>query len=370
MNMDNIAPSGVYTLLCGMRSKLPSDVYFDFLGHFDLTEKSIVEHVFGSRHFNHGPTSGKLLNWLHIFSFSWSVVRKEQYRTVHVAADTTWKALFFVIAARLGGARNVIVESHNSNLAGKKIFLQKILHALSRPLLVLLTSQMVSCSSEAASWMWGKRASSYAKHHLLVNGVDIERFSFDANMRRAERKRLNISEDCLVFGHVSNFSFAKNPEYLVDVFQSLYDLDHTVKFVVAGSGASKSNTMDKIAEKPFSRNVIDLGRIDDVERLYNLVDVFVMPSRFEGLPMAALEAAATGLPVYLSENVSRSVVVTSKVRLLALSLGPSTWASIIKEQFMGEDKGKSRKCIADILRGTPTDNLTKVNAYLDLYSYK
>jgi glycosyltransferase involved in cell wall biosynthesis len=151
-------------------------------------------------------------------------------------------------------------------------------------------------SPEDFYFLLERRIVSRSKLRLLGNGVDLERFRPDPARRDEVRKELGLKDDQIAVGLVARLVEEKGVPELIEAAERLGD--RYVVFVVGPRDPEKSDAVsEELLSKAESNGVRFLGMRRDVERIYQAMDLFVLPSHREGFPRAAMEAAASGLPV-------------------------------------------------------------------------
>lgn len=182
-----------------------------------------------------------------------------------------------------------------------------------------------TCGDDAARWLFGPRLSKEAV--FLPNAVDTAALAFDPAARAAVR-RTHVWDGRTVVGHVGRFSAQKNHRLLLDIFAHLRHLDPTALLVlIGGGGQTERRTRERVKRLGLTGHVRFMGIRTDIARLLQGIDVFLFPSRFEGLSVAMLEAQAAGLPVVCSDGIPRQgIVLPDLVTSLPLTAAPATWA--------------------------------------------
>ena len=132
-----------------------------------------------------------------------------------------------------------------------------------------------------------------------------------------------------VIGHVGRFSTPKNHKTLIDIFETLVQMDDTSRLVLVGDGELKKNIEKQVREKRLENKVVFAGMQKDVSGFMQMMDVFVMPSLYEGLPVSAIEAQAAGIPCILSDAVTEEVIVNDSVKRLPIGASTQIWAEEI-----------------------------------------
>jgi len=163
-----------------------------------------------------------------------------------------------------------------------------------RPLAPLFATHLFSCSDYAGKWLYGKKREFY----VMRNGIDIERFRFSEYSRKRIREQYEISEEEFVVGHVGRFMFQKNHEFLVRIFD-LLPIEKK-RLLLVGDGQLLDDVKKQVAELGLSDRIIFVGSVEDTAPCYSAMDVFCLPSRFEGLAVVRVEALSAGCPTLVS----------------------------------------------------------------------
>jgi glycosyltransferase involved in cell wall biosynthesis len=346
---------------------LPDSIVFDFLGDFEENRLSEGVRNYGGRIFATPHSQLRLLKWPRIAAYSYRIFRSANYRIVHIAADTSYKALFFAIPARLAGIQRIIIESHNSSIGGQAKALKRTLHRLLRPLVHYVCDIPIACSEEAARWLWPENVVNSESFRIITNGVDLDRFTFREKDRDEFREELGIRDDALLLGHVSNFTFAKNPLFILKVFEEAYNQNNRAVLLLIGESDEKHQILKNANnEGNWEHNIRDIGHLDDVTKAYSAMDAYLQPSLYEGQPIAALEAAASGLDVWLSDRISESSHISSNVHSLSLDLPPAVWANKLVDSAISGTT-RNRKNASQELIGSSADIRSTLRNYLMLY---
>lgn len=249
------------------------------------------------------------------------------YDVVHVHSGSISILAEVAAVAKHNKVKKIIVHSHCA--ADHKTWKYRLIKLVSLPFMSLCPTDHCACSQVAGDWKFSKRI---AKNHLIIlkNGVDLQKFSYDEAVRAQYRKKLGIQEDTYVLGHVGRFSYQKNHEYLIDMFGKIKEQCLNSKLLLIGSGELWDDVTNQIASLGLTEDVILLGNVNNVSDYLQVMDTFVLPSRFEGLPIVGVEAQAAGLPVVVSTNVSEELKLTDQIHYLDLS-DMSEWVKLVCE---------------------------------------
>lgn len=197
------------------------------------------------------------------------------------------------------------------------------------------TDYMFTCSELAGISVFGQRAVEEGKTVFVPNAIDCGMFAYDWEKRQKVRDELGIS-DKYVIGHVGRFHYAKNHEYLLQVFDVLYkedskDSEKNYVLLLVGDGDGMESAKQLATELGIREKVHFAGNKSNVWDYYQAMDYFVYPSRYEGLPGTVLEAQASGLRCLMSDSICREVMVTELVKAMSIKEDAGKWAAYLKE---------------------------------------
>ncbi len=261
------------------------------------------------------------------------ICKKGNYKIVHSHMNAL--SVFPLFAACLAKVPVRIAHSHSTlshGEDGKRDLIKKLL----RPFSGLFATHYFACSAHAGRWLFGGRAFGAGKVVLAKNAIDTQKFRYEPEARAAARKRLGL-EDKLVLGHVGRFSPQKNHGYLLDVFRAVCEKrGDAALLLIGGMGSAGEGIEDAVREKAKAYGIADkvcfLGSSEDISGYYQAMDVFVLPSLYEGLGMAAVEAQCAGLPCVLSNRVPKEAKLVEDVTFLPLDTSEDAvkgWAAAI-----------------------------------------
>lgn len=256
------------------------------------------------------------------------IVRDHHYRVVHSHMNTL--AVFSLLPAYLAGARVRIL--HNHSTAVRSEGLRTVLKEILRPFAPLFANRYAACSVLAGTWMYGRARMGSGTVKVLRNAVDLEAYAFSPQRREIVRRELDIGQDAFVVGHVGRFVYQKNHPFLLEVFRTILHRRPDAILLLIGEGELRAAMEEKARAYGMADRVRFLGLRDDVRTLYSAMDVFVLPSWYEGLPVVAVEAQANGLPCFLSDRVTRESELTQSAHFLPLAAGAAAWAAAIAAQ--------------------------------------
>lgn len=314
---------GAFSLMFQIQKRLSSEVVFDYFSPNSFIQNSTYEEIkkLGSRCIDDKIKGNKIIKQFNIYNEFNHFLANNYYEIVHIHADTAWKIAAYLLAAKKAHVNKIIVHSHSSGINGHYRFLNFLLHLVMRPYVIRLSNHKCACSNQAARWMFCTE-----KNVLLIkNGVDINKYRFNKSNREKIRKRYKLN-NIKIIGTVSDYSWAKNPQFLFRLIKKLNN-NSMYKFLLIGDGKGRQLLEEKLVKNNLHKNVIFTGMVTNTEEYLSAMDIFILPSRFEGLPISALEAQINGLYTIVSNKITREVQCSDNYQALSLNL--KTWIRVI-----------------------------------------
>ncbi|MBQ3440950.1 glycosyltransferase [Candidatus Saccharibacteria bacterium] len=222
------------------------------------------------------------------------IIRDNKYDVVHINMLSAANVLP-IKAALKEKVPEIIVHSHNTNMP--KGLVRKVLHRVNKNILARPELIRLACGEAAGRWLFGDDSNFV----VLNNAIDLGKFEFDLNNRAEIRKKYNIDKNDFLMGNVGRISEQKNQIFLLEVLKRMESKN--VKLMIVGDGDKKNALMDKVKAYELEDKVIIVSPTLEIEKYYSAFDIFVLPSKFEGLPVVLVEAGANGLKAIISDKV-------------------------------------------------------------------
>lgn len=233
----------------------------------------------------------------------------------------------------------VIVSHAHNTKSPKSNKIYDMFHYLNRSLVTNKSDRLFQCSEFAGDWVFGKSAKNKKEIISIPNAIDIDKFEYNEDLRNKVREQLNIEEK-MVIGHVGRFSYQKNHKLLIKIFNEVYKLNDDVVLLLIGEGELEKEIRSLIDELGLENNVLFLGLRNDVNELMQAMDVFILPSKFEGLGIVLIEAQTSGLFSYAIDGaVPREAAVTNLLEYISSEASANLWA----KKIMAKGKNYDRK---------------------------
>lgn len=296
-------------------------VQFDFLVHRDFEadyDREILD--LGGKIYH----VSRLIPWSRSYRAELKQFFHEhpEYRIVHVHQDCL-SSVALQCAAECGVPVR-IAHSHSSG-AVKNVKYPIKLHYMKQ--IPKYATQMFACGKQAGDWMFSGN-----EYIIIRNAIDTGKYRYSSVVEKQVRDEFELGE-IIVFGHVGNFTPAKNHLFLLEVFQEILKRKSEAILLLVGGGEKMDSVKEKAESMGIQDKIVFTGVRSDVNRLMQAMNVFVFPSVYEGLPVTMIEAQASGLPCIISDHVSDECIVTKDlVSNMALEDSPARWAELILQQ--------------------------------------
>lgn len=263
-----------------------------------------------------------------------NILKNNKYDVIHIHGNSSLMAIETTIAM-YNKVPVRIVHSHNTTCS------YKVLHKLLQPVLKRTANYGFACGEKAGKWLFKDNS-----YEIINNGIDLKSFTYDEKKRKEFRDKINAGNR-KVIGHVGNFIYQKNHEFLIDVFNELIKKDKNYLLLLISDGALLEQMKEKVNKLGISKNVLFLGKTTEVSSYLQAMDVFVLPSHFEGLPVVLIEGQALGLPCFVSDRVSTEAKLTDLIEFLPID-DTTVWVEKVVNTGIGnreEDCRKAHKII-------------------------
>lgn len=274
-------------------------------------------------------------NITHYYKEINEIIRRNNYDVVHIHKNSFANIIPFVIAKK----RNVpLVLSHSHNTAPSEGGIYKYLHYINRKYAIKNSSKLLACSELAGKWLYGDDKDVI----ILNNGIDVSSFKYSKEIRENMRNQFGFSDEP-IFIHVGRFTAQKNHKFLMEIFKVIHEINNKSKLMLIGEGELQDDIKRIIEEYGLQESVYLLGKRSDINYLLQMADVFIMPSLYEGLPIAAIEAQASGVPIISSNTITKEVNITGLIKWCSLDDKAEVWAKCALQEVNKERKDMSIK---------------------------
>lgn len=271
------------------------------------------------------------------------IMKDNKYDIVHSRMNV--KGMTHLITAWLCGIKIRMIHNHMAYVPkqGK----MKYLTPPAKVICKLFATHWLACSDAAAIDMFGEKAYKQGKVIVVNNAIDAEKYDFNLELRHSVRDEFNIKDE-FVIGVVGRFHEQKNHKFMLKIFKEVLNKNRNVKLMLVGGGELDKEVHQWVDEYGLNDFVIFTGIRTDVPRLLQGMDIFVLPTLYEGFGNVFVEAQAAGLKTIASlEGVPKSTKLTDLIEYVSLKESPETWADIILKYQNGYKRESQIKRIRE-----------------------
>lgn len=252
-------------------------------------------------------------------------VLKNKYDILHIHCSSPFNAWMLYIAKKTG-IRIRIIHSHNA-VESKKVTTRFVFFIM-KPFLRKYATHFWGCSEKAIYTLCGKTKKFVDNHRVIKNAIQVENYVYDEQIRKKVRAEYNL-DGHFVVGNVGRLCSQKNQLFLLDIFSEVLRKKEKAFLLLIGDGNQKKLLERKAEQLGISENILFTGNVPNVNEFYQSMDCFVMPSLYEGLVIAGIEAQCAGLTCLFSSSITEEIKITNNVEFISLNEEPTYWAKQI-----------------------------------------
>lgn len=235
-------------------------------------------------------------------------------------------AVFYFYFAKKYGIKIRIIHSHQNNFADK--FTHKLRNM---PLIYFgkkLATHNFACSKIAGNFLYKRK-----KYEVINNAIDVQKFKYNEETRKKIREQEEIKDDEILFSNIGRFCNQKNQMFLIDIFNLIHQKNPKTKMFLIGAGELKEKILEKINILNLNNFIYVKEPINNVNEYLQAIDVLIMPSLYEGLPVIGVEAQAAGVKCFFSDTITNEAKISSDTVYIKLSSTPEEWCEMILKQI-------------------------------------
>lgn len=277
------------------------------------------------------------------------ILKENQINIVH-----SHMTLMSFMTSFLGLLCGVKVRIAHSHLAQYPTGIKKGIYGFFKVLTKITSNVYFACGEQAAVYLYGKKNLQKGNVHIMHNAIDLEKYQPDEGVRKKLRSQLGI-ENCFCIGNVGRFTEQKNQSYLINAFSLFLKQNPSAKLLLVGEGALLEPAKELAEALQITDSVLFLGARDDVASFYQAMDLFVLPSLYEGLAVVLVETECAGLPILASDTVTREIDLLKTIQYLPLEESMEQWVVKMKEysgryETLFETRKEQSRQTAEVLK--------------------
>jgi L-malate glycosyltransferase len=283
-------------------------------------------------------------------------IRKHRIQIIH--AHLPWAGIVARIAAKQTGVP-VLYTEHNKQ--ERYHFLTRLMNVQSMNAL----SAIIAVSGDVAESIKKHKTNLKIPLHTVLNGVNTETFVRGIHLSDV-RRQLGIPMDAPVVGTIAVFRFQKRLEIWLAAAKDILIKRPDTRFIIVGDGPLKNEIELKYQELGLQGKVYFAGLQTEVRPYLEAMDVYMMSSVFEGLPIAMLEAMSFGLPVVTTNAGGIKEVVRHEVEGVVCDVNETEKLPEMALRLI--NNGNLRRQYGDAARGRVVDAFSMKRMVVDLES--
>lgn len=323
-SVSNMDRAGVETMLMNYYRHIDRNkIQFDFLcnkskpGAYDEEIKKLGGRIY------HTPGLNPFKYFKYLKFMKKFFAEHPEYKIVHAHNGA------FIVYPLFAAKRNKIpVRISHVHSASFTFDYKWPLKVFCKPWIKSCATHKWACGRDAAKFYYGKKAVENGETLTINNAIDIDRFLFNKDKRDEIRNKYNLNGK-YVIGHVGRFDKQKNHSFLIDIFSEVSKKDKNSVLLLLGEGSLMDEIANKVKNLGLEEKVIFMGNVDNVNEFYQAMDVFVLPSIWEGLPVVGIEAQAADLPCVFSDDVTVETTILPTTCYLSRKDSIEEWAKTV-----------------------------------------
>ncbi|TCI25134.1 glycosyltransferase family 1 protein [Exiguobacterium sp. SH5S4] len=325
--------SGVMSFIMNFYRKIDKEnIQFDFL-YWETNEVDYIneiEDLGGNIYKIPKPKIGL------IYSQETEFYKKvSKYKIVHLHEN--YLVSFFSVLRYRNKDMKLIAHAHTTKYSDK--FLNSIRNRILCSPINLIATNFFACSKKAGEVYFGKNKVKNKKVKIINNAIDFKVFLPNSNLRNSIRKDLGVTDE-LVICHVGRFNQQKNHEKIIEIFKEVHKKNKESKLILVGNGPLRAEIENQIKKYELNEVVTILNPGSNISNIMQASDVFLLPSKFEGLGIVLIEAQVIGLECYASDVVPSETIISNKIQFFSLKKDAMEWASLILKSIQGRELKK------------------------------
>lgn len=277
--------------------------------------------------------------------YVYSFLKKNHYDVVHCHNCAFKGLLRGTVPAKLAGIDTIIAHSHSVGMP-KNTVVDNVFRGFLKMLLCWSIDYGLACSDSTGESKYLKSFRNTSRYEIIRNAINIDKFRFNQGSREIIRNQYNIKDE-IIIGNVGRLSFEKNQKKLIAVFDELLKTKKNVRLMIVGGGELEEELKKQVLDLGVTENVVFTGMLDNSSAYYSAMDVFVMPSFYEGFPFTVVEAQVNGLKCVMSDTITQMVNISGDVEFLSLQDSDEDWGEVIWNQAQNRSDDKKTKKVCE-----------------------
>lgn len=357
--ISRIEYGGVESVLLNYFSHIQSDKFEVHLISQDIVIPQCLEQFKQLGFHVHIVTHKRKSLWKNTYEI-WKILRTERFDITH--SHMTLTNFYVLFLAWLCKCKIRISHSHNAFIPKNRV--TQLKYTLLKFINKLPANFFFACGIDAATFLFGEKK--LPSVYLLNNAIDYNKFKFNPSIRETVRKELNI-ENKFCIGHIGRFSTQKNHKYIIELTKELKKEIPNLVVLSIGSGELQHQIEEEVKQNSLSDYFLFIGPTNSCFAYYQAMDIFILPSIFEGLPVVGIEAQMAGLHCIFSSNIDNRIILSNKSKLLSIKEKQQWCNEIFRLYKDRNNKENDRKFDASTVQKLGLDINTEAKKLEEFY---
>ena len=327
--VDNLNFGGIQSFIMNLIDGFNKNEFDIEILTLNYGEESVIEKQLKQHGVNVYRSNEKLNNILSFIKYGQFLKKffvTHKYDVVHVHGSS--KNYMVLKYAKKNNVATRIIHSHSTSFQTNSKS-RKIIGNIMKMLMKKYANKFLACSYEAGLWLFGKKIVNGNSFYVIKNCIKNDKYIYNSKIRNVTREELNIKKDAVIIGHVGRMIEIKNHSYLLKVFKEYQKLNRNSKLLLIGTGPLEDQLKQEAKDLKIDSDVLFLGFQSETNKYLQALDIFVLPSLFEGLPMVLVEAQTNGLKCFVSDKVSREAKLSDNLEFININEVPEKFAEKI-----------------------------------------
>ncbi len=262
------------------------------------------------------------------------LISNGNYDIIHINNSSGMGFVYAHTIKKYNKKVKVILHGHGDGIGGRFKFIKKIIYPMLRKMYEKDIDFAIGCSEQIKKWLFSNKMCSSNKCKTIKYSIDVDQFQFNMGNRVDMRKKLCIPDSCFLIGTIGRIDEQKNPYFILEVIKKFCeDFFNDFKFLWIGKGSWENDVIKKAREMQIDDKIIFAGTTNQVSEMLSAMDIFILPSLYEGLAIVLIEAQASGLYVYASDSITKEAKASDKIDFLPINEGFNIWSERIIEKL-------------------------------------
>lgn len=331
--------NGISNVIFNLYRETYSKFNYSFVYHNFIDQKFLAQFATNNTLFKISDRKRKTLKYIIQLK---RIIENKNYDIIHIHGNSS-TMLIEVTAAKLANYKGKIIV-HTHNTASKKKIFKNYLNKF----LIKSSAVLLACGKKAGEGLYGDN-----DYKIISNGIKVDDFTYNFDDRKKFRDEINITNELLI-GNIGRMNDQKNQEFLLELVSN-FPKNNKVKLVLIGDGPDEERLKKRVEGLNIDNNVIFLKPKKNVSYIYSGLDVLVMPSKYEGIPLVTIEAQANGLPIIISDRVDRAINITNLITFLSIDKNPEIFNLWMKQIELYGKVDRTENNFIELLRESGFD---------------